>query len=194
VQDLAGLSLVPGVYCANVAFILTGNLTLQGEGVWIFKTATTLITSPNSSVTGGNPCDVWWRVGSSVTLDTNTSFIGNILALNGVNAMNNGATLDGRLLVQAAGTVTLDSNTITTADCAEEEESTPTSTPPFVPDSGDSSTSTPVPTATRVATPSASPAASPTTRPAAPSQGQPPQVVPPQTGDAGLLRASQLLR
>ena len=46
VQDLTLVSpLVPGVYCA-VSFGLSGNLTLTGSGVWIFKSASTLITSP----------------------------------------------------------------------------------------------------------------------------------------------------
>jgi hypothetical protein len=108
----------PGVYCSTSSFSLSGNLNLTGSGVWIFKTVSTLITSPGSSVTGGDPCNVWWRIGSSVTLDTTTSFIGNILALNGVNAMNTGATLNGRILVQDAGTLTLDSNTISGPVCA----------------------------------------------------------------------------
>src|SRR5947199_170032 len=69
----------PGVYCSTSSFSLSGNLNLTGSGVWIFKTVSTLITLPGSSVTGGDPCDVWWRIGSSATLDTTTSFIGNIL-------------------------------------------------------------------------------------------------------------------
>jgi hypothetical protein len=110
VQDLTLVSpLVPGVYCAP-AFILTGNLTLAGSGVWIFKSASTLITSPGSSVTGGDPCNVWWRVVSSATLDTTTAFIGNILALTSIT-MNTGARLNGRALAQT-GAVTLDTNTI----------------------------------------------------------------------------------
>lgn len=118
-QDLSLLSpLAPGVYCSTSSFSLSGNLTLTGSGVWIFKTVSTLITSPGSSVTGGDPCNVWWRVGSSATLGTTTSFIGNILALNGVTALNTGATLNGRVLAQAAGTVTLDANTITGPTCA----------------------------------------------------------------------------
>lgn len=108
----------PGVYCSTSSFTLSGNLNLTGSGVWIFKTVSTIITSPGSSVTGGDPCNVWWRIGSSATLDTTTAFIGNILALEGVNAMNTGATLDGRLLVQAAGTVTLDDNVISGPTCA----------------------------------------------------------------------------
>ncbi len=118
--DLTTLSpLVPGLYCSAGSFLLTGNLTLSGtSGVWVFKTVSTLITSPGSSVTGGDPCNVWWRIGSSATLNTTTSFIGNILALNGTTALETGATLNGRVFAQDAGTVTLDANTITGPTCA----------------------------------------------------------------------------
>ncbi len=118
-QDLTLLSpLGPGVYCSTSGFTLSGNLTLTGSGVWIFKTVSTLITSPGSSVTGGDPCNIWWRIGSSATLATTTSFIGNIFPLNGVTALQTGATLNGRVLAQSAGTVTLASNTISGPTCA----------------------------------------------------------------------------
>ena len=122
VQDLTLVSpLNPGTYCAT-AFTLTGNLTLSGSGVWIFKSASTLITSPGSSVSGGDPCNVWWRVGSSATLDTTTSFIGNILALTSI-ALNTNASLDGRALAQT-GAVTLDSNVITGPNCSAQPTAT----------------------------------------------------------------------
>ena len=128
VQDLTLVSpLNPGTYCAT-AFTLTGNLTLSGSGVWIFKSASTLITSPGSSVSGGDPCNVWWRVGSSATIDTTTSFIGNILALASI-ALNTNASLDGRALAQT-GAVTLDSNVFTGPNCSTQPTDTPTSGPP----------------------------------------------------------------
>lgn len=117
----------PGVYCSTSSFTLTGNLNLTGSGVHIFKTVSTLITSPGSSVTGGDACNVWWRVGSSTTLDTTTSFKGNVLSQNGVNAMNAGATLTGRFLSLDAGTVTLDSNTITAPSCGAASSSSSSS-------------------------------------------------------------------
>ena len=117
-QDLTLLSpLTPGVYCSTSSFSLSGNLTLTGTGVWIFKTVSGLVTAPGSSVTGGDPCNVWWRVASSATLDTTTSFIGTIIAQNGTTALNTGATLNGRVLALSAGTVTLNANTITGPIC-----------------------------------------------------------------------------
>jgi Ice-binding-like len=118
-QDLTLLSpLGPGVYCSTSSFTLSGNLTLTGSGVWIFKTVSTLTTSPGSSVTGGDPCNVWWRIGSSATLDTTTAFIGTIIAQNGVTTLNTGATLNGRVLALSAGTVILNANTINGPTCA----------------------------------------------------------------------------
>ena len=115
VQDLTIVSpLGPGVYCAN-AFLLTGNLTLSGSGVWIFKSAATLTTSAGSSVTGGDPCNVWWRNVSSVDIFTGSSMIGSVFAGTSIN-LQNSATVDGRLLAQAA--VTLDSNTVSGPTCA----------------------------------------------------------------------------
>jgi len=113
-KDLTTVSpLGPGVYCAD-AFLLTGNLTLSGSGVWIFKSAATLTTSAASSVTGGDPCNIWWRLVSAGTLGTTTSLEGNILAGTSIT-MNTGATLNGRSLAQAA--VTMDHNTITGPAC-----------------------------------------------------------------------------
>lgn len=120
-QDLTLISpLVPGVYCSAGSFLLTGNLTLSGSGVWIFKTVSTLITSSGSSVTGGDPCNVWWRVGSAATLGSTTSFIGNIVTADvaDTTALGTSATLNGRVLAQAAQTVTLAGNTITGPTCS----------------------------------------------------------------------------
>jgi len=127
-KDLTTVSpLVPGVYCAG-AFGLSGNLTLSGTtGVWIFKSAAALNTSPASSVTGGDPCNVWWRVVSSAVLGTTTSFEGNILASTSIT-LDTGATLNGRALAQT-GQVGLDSNTITGSACLTPNTGGPPVTP-----------------------------------------------------------------
>jgi hypothetical protein len=130
-KDLTGITLGPGVYCAG-AFELRGPepLTLEGGGpddVWIFKSAAALTTFSDSSVIGGNPCNVWWRVVSSATIGTNTTFIGNILASTSVS-LQTGASLDGRAFAQT-GAVTLDSNVITGDTCLAAPAHTATARP-----------------------------------------------------------------
>jgi len=105
IKDLAGLTLPPGVYCAN-SFRLSGTLTLDDtgapNGVWIFRTASggDLTTTAGGVakvqfLNGiGSSCNVWWKVVSSATIDTYTTFIGNILALTSIS-LNTGATLNG---------------------------------------------------------------------------------------------------
>jgi uncharacterized protein YhjY with autotransporter beta-barrel domain len=121
--DLGGLTLVSGVYNDPSSFAITGVLTLDAQGnadaVWIFQAGSTLVTASNSSVSivnGGQACHVFWQVGSSATLGTNSNFSGNVLALTSITA-NTGATVIGRLLARN-GAVTLDTNTITEAICA----------------------------------------------------------------------------
>ena len=121
-QDLGGLTLVPGVYCFSSSAQLTGALTLDAEGdpnaVWVFQIGSTLTTASNSSVlliNGGQACNVFWQVGSSATLGTTTSFVGNILALTSIT-LNTGANVSGRALARN-GAVTLDTNTISVAVC-----------------------------------------------------------------------------
>ena len=87
--------------------------------VVIFKIASTLTTASASTVSlinGAQSCNVFWQVGSSATLGTTTTFRGNVFALTAITAQT-GATVDGRLLARNAAT-TLDSNTITRAQCA----------------------------------------------------------------------------
>ena len=121
-QDLGGLTLTPGVYCFSSSAQLTGTLTLDAQGnagaVFIFKIGSTLTTASNSSVrviNSGSACNVYWQIGSSATLGTNTAFAGNLLASASIT-LNTGATLTGRALARA-GAVTLDSNTISSAGC-----------------------------------------------------------------------------
>ncbi|HKH43696.1 MAG TPA: ice-binding family protein [Thermoanaerobaculia bacterium] len=112
-QDLGGLTLTPGVYCFSSSAQLTGTLTLNGAGLYIFQIGTTLTTASGSSVTltnGASACDVWWQVGSSATLGTATSLPGNILALTSIT-LNTAASVSGRALARN-GAVTLDGNTV----------------------------------------------------------------------------------
>jgi hypothetical protein len=117
-QDLGGLTLAPGVYCYSASAQLTGTLTLDAQGManplFIFKFGASLTTASASSVNiinGGNSCNVFWQVGSSATLGTGSSLLGNVLALTSIT-LNTGASVSGRLLARN-GAVTLDGNSIT---------------------------------------------------------------------------------
>lgn len=121
-QDLGGLTLSEGVYKFSSSAQLTGTLTLDAQGdpnaVFIFQIGSTLTTASGSSVSiinGGSNCRVFWQIGSSATLGTGTSFRGNILALSSIT-LNTNATIVGRLLARN-GAVVLDSNTASI--CAE---------------------------------------------------------------------------
>lgn len=122
--ELGGTTLVPGVYTSAAGTLgITGNLTLNGQddpnAVFIFKTASTLITASASTITlinGAQACNVYWQVGSSATLGTASGFVGNILALTSITATT-GAKVDGRLLARN-GAVTLDSNDVARSVCS----------------------------------------------------------------------------
>jgi len=149
-QDLGGLMLTEGVYCFSTSAQLTGALTLNAQGnpaaVFIFRIGSTLTTASNSSVlvtNGAVDCNAYWRVGSSATLGTNTSFKGNIVALTSIT-LNTGADLSGRALARN-GAVTLDTNNVGFGACAV-PTATPSPAPTAVP------TDTPLPTGVPTAT------------------------------------------
>lgn len=121
--DLGGLTLTPGVYCFSSSAQLTGTLTLNAEGdagaVWVFQIGSTLTTASNASVliiNGGQQCNVFWQVGSSATLGTDTAFTGDILALASIT-LTTDTHVSGRALAQN-GAVTMDSNTVSMTACA----------------------------------------------------------------------------
>ena len=121
--DLGGSTLTAGVYRSASSLGLTGDVTLDGQGdpsaVFIFQVGSTFTTASNSRVvlTGGaQACNIFWQVGSSATLGTNSLVRGNILALTSIT-LTTGATVDGSTLARN-GAVTLDTNTITRQTCA----------------------------------------------------------------------------
>lgn len=122
--QLGGKTLKPGVYDSNSGtFQITGTLTLDAQGdpngVFIFQMAATLVSASNSNVRligAAQPCNVYWQVGSSATLGTNSTFTGNILALTSIQVLTK-VTVEGRVLARNAS-VTLDADTITAATCS----------------------------------------------------------------------------
>ena len=138
VLDLGGALLVPGVYTATTSLALTGTVTLDAQGdpsaVFVFQAGTTLTTASGSAVAlvnGASPCNVFWQVGSSATLGTDSVFVGTVLALESISATTR-ATIEGRLLARN-GAVTLDTNTITRPVCAAASTGTTTTTTSTIP-------------------------------------------------------------
>ena len=121
--NLAGLTLTQGTYCVPAAASnLTGLLQLDAQGnpnaVWIFIMSSTLITSVGSTVaiingTPANSCGAQWLVQSSATINTGTTFLGNILALTDITQNGN---LTGRALARN-GQVTMTGGTVSFAAC-----------------------------------------------------------------------------
>jgi Ice-binding-like len=132
--DLAGQVFLPGVRSASSSLLLSaGSVTLDAQGdpnaVFVFQIGSTLITGSSTSVLlagGAQACNVFWEVGSSATLGTGTRFVGTIMALATITA-NTAATIHGRLLARN-GAVNLDTNTITTSNCASSGPGSTTTT------------------------------------------------------------------
>ncbi|MHB8948760.1 MAG: ice-binding family protein [Rhodoferax sp.] len=117
--DLSGLTLLPGVYTVHSGITnLSGVLTLDGQGnanaAWVFQMDSDLITSPNSVVNvigTGDGAGLFWNVRSSATIDTNTTFLGNILALTSIWMNSTATDICGRALADT-GEVTLIQNSL----------------------------------------------------------------------------------
>jgi hypothetical protein len=124
--DIGGLTLPAGVYrttSAQPSVGITGNLTLDGGGdpnaTWIFQIVSTVTTAAGNSqitlINGASAHNVFWQVGSSATLGTNTTFAGTIMAQASIT-LTTGATLNGRALART-GAITLDSNPVNVPAC-----------------------------------------------------------------------------
>lgn len=119
-QDLGTVgTLDAGVYFFATSAQLTGALTLNFQGdsneSIVIEIGTTLTTASGSSVSienAGSDDNVYWVVGSSATLGTGTSFMGNIIAQQSVT-MNTSATDSCGSVIALNAAVTLDNNTIT---------------------------------------------------------------------------------
>ena len=139
--DLANpaATLTPGVYTQATAMGLTGTLTLDGGGdadaVFVFQAGDTLTTASASKVVligGAQACNVFWQVGVSATLGSDSTFVGTILAGTSIT-LNDRATVVGRVLA-SDGAVTMIDNVITRPLCSTPITSpAPTSPTPTTP-------------------------------------------------------------
>lgn len=117
-MDLGGMTLAPGVYRFSSFAQLTGVLTLDGQGQtdpeFIFQIGSTFVTASNAlvrTINGADACDVFYQVGSSVTLGTGTTLEGTLIAL-ASDTLTTGSIVNGRIIA-LNGAVTLDSSTVT---------------------------------------------------------------------------------
>lgn len=117
-EDLVGKTLLPGVYkFASSASLSAGELHLDANGnahsVWIFQIGSSLDVAPGATMnfTGGvgNANNVFWQVGSSVTLLSNSVFIGNVIAKADISCQSD-ATVNGRLVSLGAAITLFSTN------------------------------------------------------------------------------------
>jgi hypothetical protein len=111
-MNLAGQTLIPGVYNSTGSILISGPtaLTLNGNGnadaVFIFQAASSgdLTVDPTSNIVftnGAQPCNVFWKVQSAFLKNTGFNFVGTILALTQITLTDN-ITVAGRLLARNA--------------------------------------------------------------------------------------------
>ena len=122
-SDLAGRTIQAGTYStASGTLANSGTVTFDAQGdstaIFILRAASTLVTSPSSSMTltnGAQACNIYWQVGSSATVGVNSTLMGHIYAFTSI-AANSGSTVNGQLLARN-GAVTLDTTRIINNSC-----------------------------------------------------------------------------
>jgi hypothetical protein len=132
--QLDGAVITSGIYsfaggAADLAAL--GTLTLNGPGVFVFQVDSALTANVGSNVVGtADPCSVFWRVGTSATLN-GISYRGNVFA-DATITVGSGSNVTGRTIAGTGptGAVTMagaGGNTI--GGCASVGGPTPTPTP-----------------------------------------------------------------
>lgn len=109
-----GVTLTPGVYSIAGNASLDLDLTLDAQGdahaVFVFQIQGSLSTAANSSIVlknGALACNVFWKVEGLVSMASNTSMKGTVIANNAAIVMSTGSTLEGRAL-STSGAITVD--------------------------------------------------------------------------------------
>jgi len=119
----------PGVYTSITSILITGDITLDGQGdpnaTFVFQSASSLTTADGAPSPGAHArvlltngtkaSNVWWQVASSATLGSYSEFQGSILAAFNIT-MKTGSTSCGRSMAGAwvggAGAYIFDSNVV----------------------------------------------------------------------------------
>lgn len=116
--DAGHATLTPGVYNFSSTATLSGDLTLDFNNVsntdFVFNVGTALTSASGSRVrviNGNSTNGVYWRVGSTATLGSGSTFEGNILALASVDLDPTAQILCGRAIA-LTGAVTMIDNRV----------------------------------------------------------------------------------
>lgn len=110
--ELGGTTVTPGLYSIGTSADITGALTLNGAGTYIFQIGSTLTGAVSSTVVlsgGATAANVFFIVGTSATLN-GTSFFGTVLA-NASITVGSAAAVTGHLFANN-GAVTLINNAV----------------------------------------------------------------------------------
>lgn len=113
-RNESSITLESGVYKWNESVEISSNITLSGdaEDVWIFQIPEGLTVNRDVEITlsdGAVAENIFWQVAGEVSIGSAAHIEGIILSQKGIT-MENGATLNGRMLAQTD--VMLDDNTI----------------------------------------------------------------------------------
>jgi hypothetical protein len=126
--NLAGKTLIPGVYNSTGSILISGPtpLVLNGGGsadsVFIFQAASSgdLTVDPTSNVVftnGAQPCNIFWKVQSAFLKNTGFTFVGTILALTQIT-LTDSITVQGRVLARNAGVTFIHDTIVVPTSCA----------------------------------------------------------------------------
>jgi type VI secretion system secreted protein VgrG len=162
--ELGTTTKTPGAY-NNTTLAVNGVLTLDALGdpsaVFIFRSASTLITGTSSTVlltNGAQACNVYWQIGSSATLGTGSTMVGHVIAYASIST--GASTFVNGQLIAVTAAITLGGTTIVNNGC-----SAPVVTPTPVATVAPTPVVTPTPTP--VATVAPTPVVTPTPTPVA---------------------------
>lgn len=112
--EIGGKTVTPGLYKWSNTVLISDDVTFSGDenDVWILQVGGNLTMSSDVNITlsgGAQAKNIFWQVGGEVTIRTDSHFEGIILSMTGIT-LNNGASLNGRILAQTEAV--FDANTV----------------------------------------------------------------------------------
>lgn len=119
-SDLGGLTLTPGVYKSTGDVNIGSDLTLEGDGVYIFLINGAFTTAADTKIQlsgGAQACNIFW-VSDVTTIGANSTLEGTVMSKSAITVGANSVT-NGRILAQSEVTANAANTTINVpAACA----------------------------------------------------------------------------